>query len=167
MAASVITVASAAAVPSALNSAKRRRSEPISSERPMIPLQVIITAANTVSRASASVSASPETISVTIRPTSITVTATARVTDPRGYDLRVVNRGKHRGDEEDRGDREHEGGRLAGPGRCQDDQGEHRDGEAPVHPLDQTVDHAAPGRAVPSGAPLRRRGRSGAPRRSP
>ena len=50
--ASVATVASAAPVPSALNSASARRSAPISSEMPTMPLQVIITAANTVSRAS-------------------------------------------------------------------------------------------------------------------
>ena len=54
--ASVATVASAVAVPSALNDATRWRSAPTSSDSPTMPLQVIITAANTVSRASVAVS---------------------------------------------------------------------------------------------------------------
>ena len=57
--ASVATVASAVPAPSALNVATRRRSAPRSSEIPTMPLQVIITAANTVSRASVAVSEPP------------------------------------------------------------------------------------------------------------
>ena len=84
-------MASAVAVPSALNSAKRVRSAAMNSDSPTIPLQVIITAANTVSRASVEVSdASPETISVTISATSITVTATARTSDPKGSPTRCA-----------------------------------------------------------------------------
>ena len=87
--ASVQTVASAVALPSALNAAIRRRSAPTITQRPRMPLQVIITAANTVSRASVAVSSPvPETISVTIRPTSITVTATARTIEPNGSPTR-------------------------------------------------------------------------------
>ena len=86
--ASVETVASAVAVPSALNSAKRRRSVPTSSDRPTIPLQVIITAANTVSRASVAVSSPPDTISVTISATSMIVTATASTSEPNGSPTR-------------------------------------------------------------------------------
>ena len=48
--ASVATVASAAPVPSALNDTRWCRTAPTSRERPTIPLQVIITAAKTVSR---------------------------------------------------------------------------------------------------------------------
>jgi hypothetical protein len=86
--ASVDTVASAVPAPSALNVASRRRSAPRSSEIPTMPLQVIIAAANTVSRASVAVSEPPDTISVTISATSITVTATARTSDPSGSPTR-------------------------------------------------------------------------------
>jgi len=86
----VATVASAVAVPSALKVAKRRRRAPTSSDRPTMPLQVIITAANTVSRASVAVSEPPETISVTISATSITVTATASTSDPNGSPTRCA-----------------------------------------------------------------------------
>jgi hypothetical protein len=55
-----------------------------------MPLQVIITAANTVSRASVSVPESLETISVTISATSMTVTATARTSDPKGSPTRCA-----------------------------------------------------------------------------
>ena len=75
--ASVATVASAVAVLSALNEATRLRNAPTSTARPRIPLQVITTAAKTVSRASVEVSGPPSTINVTISATSITVTATA------------------------------------------------------------------------------------------
>jgi hypothetical protein len=80
----VDTVASALAVPSALKEATRSRSAPASSESPTMPLEVIITAANTVSRASVALSPPPKTIKVTINPTSITVTATARTSAPKG-----------------------------------------------------------------------------------
>ena len=50
--ASVATVASAPPVPSALNTATCRRAVATSRHSPRMPLQVIITAANTVSRAS-------------------------------------------------------------------------------------------------------------------
>ena len=51
---------------------------------------VIITAANTVSRASVEVSGPPETISVTISATSITVTATASTSEPNGSPTRCA-----------------------------------------------------------------------------
>ena len=53
-----------------------------------MPLQLIITAAKTVSRASVEVPSPPETISVTISATSITVTATASTSDPNGSPTR-------------------------------------------------------------------------------
>ena len=62
----VATVASAAPAPSALKTATPCRIAATSSESPTMPLQVIITAAKTVSRASDSVSWPPDTISVTI-----------------------------------------------------------------------------------------------------
>jgi hypothetical protein len=86
----VATVARAVAVPSALKNATRWRSAPTSSEAPTIPLHVIITAAKTVSRASVEVSSPPETISVTIKATSITVTATASTSDPKGSPTRCA-----------------------------------------------------------------------------
>ena len=55
-----------------------------------MPFVVIITAANTVSRASVSVSLPPETISVTISATSITVTATASTSEPNGSPTRCA-----------------------------------------------------------------------------
>ena len=88
--ASVQTVASAVAVPSALKDAVPLCSAPSSREIPTMPLVVIITAANTVSRASVSVSEPPETISVTISATSITVTATARTSEPNGSPTRCA-----------------------------------------------------------------------------
>ncbi len=81
--ASVMTVASAEPVPSGLNVARWWRSAPTRSARPTMPLALIITAANTVSRASVDVSfPEPLTMSVTIRATSMTVTATARTSEP-------------------------------------------------------------------------------------
>ncbi len=47
-----------------------------------MPLTVIITAAKTVSRARPDVSLSAVTMSVTIRPTSMIVTATASTSEP-------------------------------------------------------------------------------------
>src|SRR5215212_4492071 len=56
----------------------------------MIPFVVIITAANTVSRANDALSGPPDTINVTISATSITVTATARTKDPNGSPTRCA-----------------------------------------------------------------------------
>jgi hypothetical protein len=53
-----------------------------------MPSQVMITAANTVSRANDARSRPPEIISVTIRPTSMIVTATASTSDPKGSPTR-------------------------------------------------------------------------------
>jgi hypothetical protein len=55
-----------------------------------MPLQVIIAAAKTVSRASVETSSPPETMSVTISPTSMTVTATARMSEPNGSPTRCA-----------------------------------------------------------------------------
>jgi hypothetical protein len=80
-----------------------------------MPLHVIITAANTVSRARVAVSESLDTISVTISPTSMIVTATASTSDPKGSPTRwattlgVVDRREHRAREEGARDDEAEG----------------------------------------------------------
>ena len=55
-----------------------------------MPLQTIITAAKTVSRANAALSGPPERISETISATSITVTATARTREPKGSPTRAA-----------------------------------------------------------------------------
>ena len=68
----VATVASAPPVPSALKRTVPNRRAPSSSDRPRMPLTVIITAANTVSRARVAASSPPESISVTMRATSMT-----------------------------------------------------------------------------------------------
>ena len=86
--ASVSTVASAVAVPSALNDAVSPRSVTVSNDIPMMALHVNITAANTVSRARVAVSPSVETMSVTINATSITVTDTASTSEPNGSPTR-------------------------------------------------------------------------------
>ena len=82
------TVASAVPVPSALKRGMLNRKAPISRASPTIPLVVIMTAAKTVSRASDAVSGLPEAIKLTIRPTSMIVTATARITEPNGSPTR-------------------------------------------------------------------------------
>lgn len=57
-----------------------------------MPLQVITTAAKSVSYAKPCVPGPRETIIVTISPTSITVTATARISDPNGSPTRYAIR---------------------------------------------------------------------------
>ena len=78
----VTTVARAAPVPSALKWVVPNFMAPVSRHSPTMPLQVIITAAKTVSRASTEVSFPPLTIRVRISATSMTVTATASTSDP-------------------------------------------------------------------------------------
>src|SRR5262249_57116926 len=84
----VATVARAAPAPSALKTTTDSRRVPTTIDRPTIPLQVRMTAANTVSRARVSAPVVPALISVTISATSITVTATARTSDPYGSPTR-------------------------------------------------------------------------------
>lgn len=81
-----MTVASAAAAPSALNRTMPLplRRVAMKSERPTMPFVVIIAAANTVSRARVSLPAPPPAMIVRMRPTSMTVTATARMSEPNG-----------------------------------------------------------------------------------
>ena len=86
--ANVATVASAAPEPSALKTAVPRRTAPISRESPRMPLQVIITAAKTVSRASELLAGPPDAVSVRMSPTSMTVTATASTSEPNGSPTR-------------------------------------------------------------------------------
>lgn len=76
------TVDSAAPVPVGLKLTSRCRSAPTSSAMPTMPLRVIMIAANTVSRAYVDAPSPPPAISMTMRPTSMTVTATARTSDP-------------------------------------------------------------------------------------
>src|SRR5689334_6448401 len=88
--ASVVTVASAAPVPSALNEMRRYFTAPTNNDNPTMPLQVIITAANTVSRASDAVSLPPLIIRVTMSATSMIVTATASTNEPNGSPTRCA-----------------------------------------------------------------------------
>ena len=84
-----------------------------------MPLTEIITAANTVSRARPEVSLSPLTMSVTIRATSMTVTATARISEPKGSPTRWATTSawctaaEHRADQEDADDHHDEPGHRA------------------------------------------------------
>ena len=110
--ASAVTVASAAPVPSALNFTIPCLNVPITRARPTIPFMVIITAANTVSRASVSAPGPPALTRVTIKATSIAVTEIARTREPKRLahamsdDFCVIHRdehssGKHDGDQDD------------------------------------------------------------------
>lgn len=84
----VATVARAAPVPSGLKTAVPCRSEATIRHRPTMPLQVIMTAAKTVSLARVELLSPPSAISVTIRATSMIVTATARTREPKGSPTR-------------------------------------------------------------------------------
>jgi hypothetical protein len=86
--ASAVTVASAAPVPSALNFTIPCLNVPITRARPTIPFMVIITAANTVSRASVAAPGPPALTRVTIKATSIAVTEIARTREPNGSPTR-------------------------------------------------------------------------------
>lgn len=86
--ATAVSVASAPVTPSTRKSTTRWRSAPTRMHRPTTPLQTIMKAANTVSRARVDASSPPDTISVTISPTSMTVTATARISVPSGSPTR-------------------------------------------------------------------------------
>jgi hypothetical protein len=90
MVATAVSVARVAVTPSTRNSSSWCRSAPTTRHRPTTPLQTIMKAANTVSRASVAVCSPPEDISVTMRPTSITVTATARISVPNGSPTRCA-----------------------------------------------------------------------------
>ena len=99
----------------------------------MIPLHVIITAANTVSRASVAASSlSPETISVTISPDldhghgDREHDRAVRLADAVRHHLGVMDRGEHRARKHDADQHEHDGGGLAAPGRDEQDRRDER-----------------------------------------
>ena len=73
---------SEALTPSRLKLCSPWRMPPTSRHSPRIPLRMIMTAANTVSRASAEASLPPASISETISATSMSVTARARTSVP-------------------------------------------------------------------------------------
>src|SRR5512135_2839163 len=82
--ASVASTATAGVVPSVRNVTTFRRRPPESRHRPMMPVQTIMTVANTVSRASTVAFSPPDSISATISEASITVIATASTSVPNG-----------------------------------------------------------------------------------
>src|SRR6185312_15159799 len=88
--ASVITAANAPPLPAAWKATTWWRTAPTSNDSPTMPLQVIITAAKTVSRASEAVCGPPEAVMLRISPTSMTVTAIARISDPYGSPTRCA-----------------------------------------------------------------------------
>jgi hypothetical protein len=85
---SVLSVASEALTPDCWNVCSPWRSAPIRMQAPTSPLRMIITAANTVSLASVAELGPPCSMSVTISPTSITVTASASINEPYGSPTR-------------------------------------------------------------------------------
>ena len=80
--ASALSEASAGLVPSTRKASTPWRRPPTTRHRPTIPLQTIITAENTVSRASVLALSPPASISDTISATSMIVTATASTSVP-------------------------------------------------------------------------------------
>ncbi len=72
------------------NDCSRWRSAPASTQAPITPVQMIITAEYTESRASAAFSAPPVSIIETTRATSITVIASARTSVPNGSPTRCA-----------------------------------------------------------------------------
>ena len=86
----VAAVASMVAVASALNVAILFLSASINREMPTRPVHAIMKAANTVSRARLADSSGEDTISVRISETSITVTASARTSEPNGSPTRCA-----------------------------------------------------------------------------
>ena len=121
--ASVQTVASAVAVPSALNDAVPLCSAPTSRQIPTIPLVVIITAANTVSRASVSVSDAArdhqrhDQRDLDHGHGDREHERAERLADPVGDHLGVMDRRQHRAGEQRARDHEDDRPRLAAPGR--------------------------------------------------
>ena len=182
--ASVATVASAVALPSALKTASRVRSAPTSSERPRMPFIVIIAAANTVSRAEPrGFPGPPETMSVTMSPDlddrhrDREQQRAERLADPVRHHLGVVHGGEHRAGEQQPGDDQHDRARMAAE-RDDRDQGRgggHRGGprlhhrsprstpiaSARLAPLDEHELARAPGR-IQSAHTRVYRGRPGA-----
>src|SRR5262245_1281979 len=86
----VATVARDAPAPSALNDTTGPRCVPARIDSPTMPFNVMITAANTVSRARVSAEPAPAIINVTMSATSITVTAPASTSDPNGSPTRCA-----------------------------------------------------------------------------
>src|SRR5215204_6552504 len=105
-----------------------------------MPLQVIITAAKTVSRASELVSGPPDTINVTINATSMTVTRDGEderpewLADSMGDDLGVGDRGQDRGAEDHRHHDDDHCSRLPTPGKREHQQGDQRREHCPGKP---------------------------------
>src|SRR6185437_10183153 len=87
---SAASTAKAALAPWTWNPCSWWRAPPHSKHSPTIPLQTIITAANTVSRARAAFPVGTAIITDTISATSITVTATASTSVPNGSPVRCA-----------------------------------------------------------------------------
>src|SRR5262249_38875499 len=81
-------VASAAETPSTRNATTWWRSAPTNRQSTTTPLHTIMKAENTVSRARVSTPTLDEVINMRISPTSMTVTATARISVPNGSPTR-------------------------------------------------------------------------------
>ena len=137
MSPSVVTVASAAPVPSALNIVTWNRTAPITSAMPTMPLQVIITAAKTVSRARDSLPGFPEIISVTIerdlddRHSDCQHKGSVRLTDSMRNDFGVIHRGQDGPCEcHCNNDLDDDAG-FATPRQCEQDDCQHGDNHGP------------------------------------
>ena len=105
-----------------------------------MPLQVIITAANTVSRASDAVPSPPDDHQrhdqrdLDHGDRDRQHQRAERLADPVGDDLGVVHRGEHGPGEDQRDEGHEERSEVSAPGEGQDDQGEDRPGNDPGHP---------------------------------
>ena len=122
-----------------------------------MPLVVIITAANTVSRASVSLPLLSETISVTIsadldhRHRDGEHERAERLPDPVRHDLGEVDRRQHRGGEEDADDDQHERRRLRSPRNGEHDERRHCRRVPEVHFLGRSIAGMAERTSYPPG----------------
>ena len=141
--ASVMTVANAVAVPSALNVATCRLRVDTTRQSPTTPLHVIIAAAKTVSRARLSVSDAPEAMSVTIEPGLDDRHGDGEDQGPERLahavrdDLRVVHGREDRACEHDRHRDEDGISRLPAPRRREREEGDDWNDEQPGHGADE------------------------------
>ncbi len=125
-------------------------------------MQVIITAANTVSRASVAVFGPPETISVTISATSITVTATASTSEPNGSPTRWAitsawwTDGEHRGREQQPDQHGDERGGVAAPRQGERHHRDQRRDDRPEIARQAGAAHRESVRSRPTAGPLTR-----------
>ena len=143
--ASVITAANAPPLPAAWNSTTWWRTAPTSNDSPTIPLQVIMTAAKTVSRGERGGLRSPgggdaeDQPHLDDRHGDREDQRAERLPDPVRDHLGVVHGHEHRADQDDRDDRDERRPELAVPHEREEQQGEDGRSGGAEHGDDGTV----------------------------